>query len=242
MGVAAGRIDAQPGIARLFLAGTRVEVVRHAALDQLCHKACTRAGVPLIGDGKGKVEGSCRVGRDGQRHRKRQIGKSAKRSARCIPGSDAQLILRGDFREEVLFIPCRFISIIPRSCYIKLRFYHFLLFGREGIPAGVRNKPVFGQGSGLGYETILHIRARVRLVCIDFRRGGAAGHFAGGPDRAGGNQPMILRRAVMHAREEAEIVVNRLLRRARICIGDHRGIVCRHGRAIISVARHRVTA
>ena len=144
MGVAAGRIDAQPGIARLFLAGTRVEAVRHAALDQLCHKACTRAGVPLIGDGKGEVESSCRVGGDGQRHRKRQIGKSAKRSARCIPDSDAQLILRGDFREEVLFIPCRFISIIPRSCYIKLRLYHFLLFGREGIPAGVRNKPVFG--------------------------------------------------------------------------------------------------
>ena len=144
MGVAAGRIDAQLGISRLFPAGIRVEAVRHAALDQLCHKACTRAGVPLIGDGKGEVEGSCRVGGDGQRNRKRHIGKSAKRSACCIRHGDTQLILRGDFRGKVLFIPCRFISIIPRSCYIKLRLYHFLLFGREGIPAGVRNKPVFG--------------------------------------------------------------------------------------------------
>ena len=241
MGVAAGRINAQPGIARLFLAGTRVEAVRHAALDQLCHKACTRAGVPLIGDGKGKVEGSCRVGGDGQRHRKRQIGKSAKSGARFVLHGDAQLILRSDFSNEARLIPCLFIKRI-RACRIKLRFYHLLLFGCERIPVNIRNKPVFGQGSGLGYDTILHIRARACLVGIDFRRGGAAGHFAGGPDRAGGNQPMILRRAVMHAREEAEIVLDDLLRRARVCIGNHRGIACRHGRALVSVSRHRVTA
>ena len=53
---------------------------------------------------------------------------------------------------------------------------------------------------------------------------------------------MILRRTVMHAREEAEIVLDDLLRRARIRIGDHRSIVCRHGRAGVPVARHRVTA
>ena len=144
MGVAAGRIDAQLGISRLFPAGIRVEAVRHAALDQLCHKACTRAGVPLIGDGKGEVEGSCRVGGDGQRHRKRQIGKSACRSAFCVHHGDAQLILRGNFSREVLLIPCLFIEIITRGCYIKLRFYHLLLFGCERIPVNVRNKPVFG--------------------------------------------------------------------------------------------------
>ena len=144
MGVAAGRIDAQLGISRLFPAGIRVEAVRHAALDQLCHKACTRAGVPLIGDGKGEVEGSCRVGGDSQRNRKRHIGKSACRSAFCVHHGDAQLILRGNFSREVLLIPCLFIEIITRGCYIKLRFYHLLLFGCERIPVNVRNKPVFG--------------------------------------------------------------------------------------------------
>ena len=144
MGVAAGRIDAQLGISRLFPAGIRVEAVRHAALDQLCHKAGARAGVPLVRDGKGEVKGSCRVGGNSQRNRKRHIGKFAGRSACCVHHGDAQLILRGNFSREVLLIPCLFIRIIPRCCYIKLRFYYLLLLVCERIPGNVRNKPAFG--------------------------------------------------------------------------------------------------
>ena len=240
MGIAAGRIDAQLGIARHCGAGIRVETVRHTALDQFCKKTCTRIRISIVGDGKGEVEGSCRVGGDGQRHRKRQIGKSAKRSARCIPGSDAQLIVCGDSCGKACLIPRRFI--ITAAIRSKIIFEHLLLFCRERIPVNIRDKLAFCQGCRLCCGAILHACPGICRVCIDFRRGGAAGHFAGGPDRAGGDQPMILRRAVMHAREEAEIMLDDLLRRARICIGDHRGIVCRHGRAIISVARHRVTA
>ena len=74
MGIAAGRIDAQFGVARLIRAFVRVEAVRRVALNQFGEKACTRAGIPLVGDGKSEVEGSCRVGGDGQRNRKRHIG------------------------------------------------------------------------------------------------------------------------------------------------------------------------
>ena len=240
MGIAAGRIDAQLGIARHCGAGIRVETVRHTALDQFCEKTCTRIRISIVGDGKSEVEGSCRVGGDGQRHRKRQIGKSAKRSTCCVPGSDAQLIVCGNSCGKACLIPRRFI--IDAAVRSKIIFEHLLLFCRERIPVNIRDKLAFCQGCRLCCSAILHACPGICRVGMDYRRGGAAGHTADGRNRAGGDQPMILRRAVMHAHEEAEIVPDDLLRRARVCIGNHRGIACRHGRALVSVARHRVAA
>ena len=147
MGIAAGRIDAQLGIARHCGAGIRVETVRHTALDQFCKKACTRIRVSIVGDGKGEVEGSCRVGGDGQRHRKRQIGESAERGAGCILDSEAQLIARSNFCGQSPLIPRRFIRVVATRT--KIIFEHLLLFCRERIPVNIRDKLAFCQGCRL---------------------------------------------------------------------------------------------